>query len=367
MNVDLRAIHVVAPNLNRRFSGVTATILALIPHQARSLKIAALGHHIPADFPRIGWSDILRHGWTRPSNRSFRIWHARRNIEMIAGVLLRDVLRQPWRLVFTSAAQRHHTSFTKWLIRRMDAVIATSPQAASYLEVLSTTIMHGVDLDKFRPSEDRAAEWAKTGLPGRYGIGAFGRIRHQKGTDLFVQAMCRLLPKYPDFTAVVIGLATPDNAGFLNELRRRVTDAGLTDRILFLGELPADEIPGWFRRLLIHVAPQRWEGFGLTPLEAMASSTAVVATRAGVFEHLVADAETGFVVDIEDLPTLTSRLETLMADPGRAELMARSGRVRAEKAFGLTEEARRIGQIYAELWKEEVSASEKKRLGDVVP
>jgi mannosyltransferase len=336
----------VAPNLNRRFSGVTATVQVLLPLQARSLAIACLGHHLPTGVPSLRWRDILIHGWSRPKSAPVRIWHARRNIEMLSGVLLRDLLRQPWRLVFTSAAQRSHSRYTRWLIRRMDAVIATSPQAARFLEVPATIIMHGVDLERFRPAADRTSEWAATGLPGRYGIGAFGRVRHQKGTDLFVEAMCRLLPDYPDFTAVIIGLVTPDNAGFAEGLRQRVAQAGLADRVLFLGELPASEIPGWFRRLLIHVAPQRWEGFGLTPLEAMASGTAVVATRAGVFESLVEDGATGFITDIEDLDGLVARLETLMKDPEQAEAMGREGRVRTSAFFGLEREAEQIEHIY---------------------
>ena len=70
---------------------------------------------------------------------------------MIAGVLLRDIARAPLKLVFTSAAQRHHQPLTRWLIRRMDAVIATNPRSAGFLEVPHTVIMHGVDLDNSIP------------------------------------------------------------------------------------------------------------------------------------------------------------------------------------------------------------------------
>jgi len=347
----LADVEVVAPNLNRRFSGVTATVLALLPHQKRSLGIAALGHHLPSDLPRIGWADILRHGWTPPKGRPFRIWHARRNIEMLAGVLLRDVLRQPWKIVFTSAAQRDHSAYTKFLIRRMDAVIATSPQAARFLEIPHRIVMHGVDLERFRPAQDRNAEWRKTGLPGRYGVGVFGRVRHQKGTDLFADAMCALLPKYPEATAVVIGLATPDNRAFVETIRQRVAAAGLADRFLFLGELPSSEIPSWFARLLIHVAPQRWEGFGLTPLESMASGTAVVASHAGVFPSLVEHEKTGLLVETGDPGSLIAALDRLMANPALAEEMGRAGRRRAERHFSISGEARAIGEVYETLWK----------------
>ncbi len=349
-SADLGAIEVVAPNLNRRYSGVTTTVMGLLPKQRQKVNIASIGYHIPDSLPRVGWLDILTTGWTRPKTKPFRIWHARRNVEMLPGIILRDVLRQPWKLVFTSSAQRDHSAYTKFLIRRMDAVIVGSPQAQSYLQVPSTVVMHSVDVDRFTPAADRAAEWDKASLPGRYGIGALGRVRPQKGTDLFVEAMIRLLPRYPDFAAVVIGLATPDNRSFLDGIKNKIAAAGLSGRIVFLGELAADEVPLWFARLLIHVAPQRWEGYGLTPIESMAAGTAVVATRAGVFETLVEDGKTGLIVDIGDVDALTAAIEKLMADPALAEEMGQAGRIRAAAKFAAAGEADGINAVYDALW-----------------
>lgn len=133
-------IDVIAPNFKRRLSGVTSTIVSLVPLQAKTLSIAAFGPGLPAHLPKLRLHDLPAL-WRRPAKRPFRIWHARRNTEMLAGVVLRDVLSMPVKLVFTSAAQRHHTTWTKALIRRMDAVIATSSRSAAFLEVPATTIL----------------------------------------------------------------------------------------------------------------------------------------------------------------------------------------------------------------------------------
>ena len=90
------------------------------PKLATMFRAAWLGSHAPDGIARIGFADLLKL-WRR---RTPLIWHARRNDEMIAGVLLR-ALGWPLKLVFTSAAQRHHTWLTRWLIRQMDAIIAT--------------------------------------------------------------------------------------------------------------------------------------------------------------------------------------------------------------------------------------------------
>src|SRR5690606_37221924 len=118
-------IEVVAPNLKMRLSGVTSTIVQLVPVQARTLGIATIGPGLPDDLPKMRWWQLPRLPGLPASGRR-RIWHARRNTEMAAGLVLRSVFRAPMYLLFTSAAQRDHRLFTKWLIRRMDAVIATS-------------------------------------------------------------------------------------------------------------------------------------------------------------------------------------------------------------------------------------------------
>lgn len=359
---DVRQVEVIVAHLKRRHTGVTSTVAALLPVQARALKIAALGFGLPADWPQIRWVDLLRHGWRPPPQRSFRIWHARRNNEMLVGLLLRSVLRMPLRLVFTSAAQRHHTGLTRALLARMDRVIATSAEAARYLQVPAKLILHGVDVTRFQPAEDRAREWAATGLPGRFGVGVFGRVRRQKGTDLFVEAMCRLLPKHPDFTAVVVGAVTPDQRIFVERLKAKVAAAGLSGRIMFLGEQPTAEVPVWMRRMTVVVCPQRWEGFGLVPLEAMASGVAVVASRVGAAHHLIVEGETGFLVPPDDLEALVAKLDALMKSPELALAMGQRGRAHVLARFSVEREAAEIAAVYEELFAEARSGHGADRL-----
>src|ERR1700719_355916 len=209
LSADTDNLQLVVPNLHRRYSGVTATNRMVAPKLAKMFRAAWLGPNTPDGIARIGIGDLARL-WRR---RTPLIWHARRNNEMIVGVLLRW-LGWPLKLVFTSAAQRHHTWITRFLINRMDAIIATNDISASFLRREATVIPHGVDTDSYAPPANRAAAFAEAGMPGRYAIGCFGRVRAQKGTDVFVEAMCSLLPHYPDFAAVVVGAITPEQQGF---------------------------------------------------------------------------------------------------------------------------------------------------------
>jgi mannosyltransferase len=337
-------LQLIVPNLHRRYSGVTATNRMVAPKLAKLFRAAWLGSDAPAGIARLGVIDLLKL-WRR---RTPLIWHARRNNEMIAGVLLR-ALGWPLKLVFTSAAQRHHTWITRWLIGKMDAIIATSEISASYLKRKSTVVMHGVDTDIYAPPADRAAAFAESGLPGRYAIGCFGRVRAQKGSDVFVEAMCRLLPRFPDFTAVMVGAVTPDQLSFASELKKRIEAAGLSSRIVITGELGIEEVQRWYQRLLIYAFTSRNEGFGLTLIEAMAAGCALVASRAGAAELVVEDGVTGALTPPGDADALVAALEPLMRDPAAAAAMSVRARARVLERFSLDAEANAIGEVYRTL------------------
>lgn len=339
---------VIAPNFKRRLSGVTATLERVVPAQAKSMSIAALGPVLPPGIPRIRFRD-LGGLWSLPAGRRFRVWHARRNVEMLAGWCLRDLLQAPLKLVFTSASQRKHTRWTRFLIRRMDAVISTSGRTAGYLERESTVVRHGIDPDQFRPAADRGALKTRLGLPPLRWVGCFGRIRHQKGTDVFVDAMLEVLRGRPDCGAIVLGRAVAKDRGYLAELRRKVEASGVADRVLFPAEVPPGRMPEWYAVLDLFVAPQRWEGFGVTPLEAMASAVPVVATSVGAFPELVVPGVTGEIVPPGEVGAMVRAVARHLDD---AALLARAGRAAREhvsRHFTLEGEAEAINAVYRSL------------------
>ena len=343
----LRLIEVIAPNFKRRLSGVTSTIVQLVPEQRKTLGILAFGPGLPAYLPKLRLRDLPAL-WRRPAGRPFRIWHARRNVEMLPGIVLRDVLRMPLRLVFTSASQRRHTGYTRWLIGRMDAVVATSARSGAYLAVPHTVITHGIDQTRFRPAESAAEARRALGLdPATRTVGCFGRVRQGKGTDLFVDAMIALLPRHPGWQAVVAGRATAEHAAFEADLKRRVAEAGLTRRIRFVGE--HRDIERWYRALDLFIAPQRWEGFGLTPLEAMSTGVPVVAADVGVFSDVVTPG-TGTIVPPEDPEALIAAAEPFMADDALRAATAAAALTKARRDFPLAREAAEINAVYERLW-----------------
>jgi mannosyltransferase len=350
---------VIITNLKKRYTGVSGTINALLPAQSKSLKIGFVGADLPGarlarqqnpeNFIHLSlWQAVLLSRKRLPDGRR-RIWHVRRDPEMLLAILLRDVLRLPIRIVFTSAAKRKHSWFPRWMIERMDAVIATTPEAASFVRY-GAIVPHGVDITRFTPPRDKLAAWSNSKLPGKYGIGTFGRIRPEKGTDIFVDAMLQVLPDFPDFTAVIAGLCQPQFSTFKEALEQRIADKRLDKRILFIGEIPADQMPDWYENVLITVASPRYEGYGLTVLEGMACGCAIVASDTGIFRKVVEESDSGQVVPVDDTPALADALRLLMQDPNQCVRLGKNGCHHLEMNYSSVSEAESIRNVFRETW-----------------
>ena len=350
---------VVVTNLHRRYTGVSATVRALVPLQRQDLSIGLLdwgGLGLPA---QVRWGQLLRQGWSRPLHGRYRVWHARRDIEIAIGVLLKKLLKQPWKILFTSAAPKPPGACLAALLQQCDAVIATSERSAGLLECLSEVIYHGVDVDHYSPLDGDclAALHQPVSLPGvvipvqlqgLYWIGAFGRLRPSKGTDLLVEALIRVLPDFPDFGAVFTGLCQAKDMTFFETMQREINAAGLGERIVFLGDLNRDEVLACYRRVLLCVAASRTEGFGLTPLEAMACGRAVLVSGAGIWPQGV-DSEVGASFQTGSADSLTLALQHLLSDPGLLWRMGKQGRQRIIERHSLESEAGKINALYRRL------------------
>ncbi len=343
---DLSQIDVLVPNFKRRLSGVTSTIVRLVPLQARKMALTAVAPEMPDHVPNVSPWRTLTMSRLGPSGD--RVWHARRNTEMLAGLVLKHVFRKRLKLVFTSASQRQHTGYTKWLIDRMDRLIATSKMTASYLDHPANVILHGIDTDVFTPSDDRAALREGLGLPDATLIGCYGRIRAQKGTGDFLEAMIPLMKDRPEVHALIMGRATEKHIDYERGLSALAAQNGLSDRVHFLPEVPVHEMANWYRVLDLFVAPQRWEGFGLTPLEAMACGVPVVATTVGAFPELITD-KVGTLVPPNDQEAMNLAVLRFAADANARRSAGEHARQHTVASHSIKHEAEALLGIYQSL------------------
>jgi glycosyltransferase involved in cell wall biosynthesis len=97
---------------------------------------------------------------------------------------------------------------------------------------------------------------------------------------------------------------------------------GVAGSVVELGHLPDSQLPALYNAADVLLFPSLYEGFGWPPLEAMASGTPVVCSRAGSLDEVVADA--ALTADAEDVDALAWHAGALLTDSGlRAKVVAR--------------------------------------------
>lgn len=339
-------------NSNKRFSGVTSTMLQLIPHQQALTSLAVLGeYHLPSSVDSMTYLELLRLCRVPLANGLPRVFHARRNDEMIQALIAKRIFGAKLSIAFTSTAQRHHSRFTRWLMSQMDAIISTCDAAASYIDCRPVDIIvpHGIDTSRYTPAQSRKKAWRALGLPGDIGIGIFGRVRHSKGIDILVDAVMPLLHQHQQVTIVVCGECIAKDRAYQTQLQESIEQAGLSQRFVFLGKQPFENLPGLFRAMTIVAALSREEGYGLTPLEAMASGSAVLTSEAGAWNDIIQSGKQGYRVKTGSVEAAREKLSTMLNDLPQTELMGTVAREYVMEHYTVEREARDLTQFLLSL------------------
>jgi mannosyltransferase len=343
-------VNLIVTDIHPGITGVGATIRTLVPHIHPIEPVTMVSSRTLPGIRSVGIFQAISTCLKPPLGKPFRIWHARRNKEMLLGLIVKYLLRGRVKLVMTSCALRRHSWFPRQLLASMDAIIATSAEAASYVNNVVATIPHGVDCDRFRPAHNRSEALKRLGIPGQYGVSVVGRIRPEKGTDLFVDAMIRLLPRHPGFTACIAGKATLEYQAFQKQLEEKIAKAGLTHRFVWLGEVDYEHMPQFHSAMSLCVAPARYEGFGLVALEAMACGVPVVASQTGCYREVIIPGVNGSLAPCDDAEALTAALHSLMEKPEELSKLGQAGRKLVEESYSARLEAARIVDVYRDLW-----------------
>ncbi|MEV7346101.1 D-inositol-3-phosphate glycosyltransferase [Streptomyces sp. NPDC093544] len=249
------------------------------------------------------------------------------------------------------------------IVRAADRLIANTAEEADELvrhyeaERDKVAVVHpGVNLDRFRPADGRAAARARLGLPQDALIPLFaGRIQPLKAPDVLLRAVAVLLEERPDLRSKIVvpvvggpsgsGLAKPEG---LQKLAARL---GVADVVCFRPPVGQEQLADWFRAASVLVMPSYSESFGLVAIEAQATGTPVLAAAVGGLPVAVRDQETGFLVKGHD-PAAYARVLRDFADD--QELSARLGAAAARHAqgFGWDASAAATADVYTAAMQE---------------
>lgn len=222
-------------------------------------------------------------------------------------------------------------------------------------------IHNGIDVERWRPVQNREF-LASVGMdPDRPSVVFVGRITRQKGLPYLLQA-ARLLP--PE-VQLILCAGAPDTPEIMAEVQEGVKLLQQTrEGVIWIERmLPRDELSAILTAATTFVCPSVYEPLGIVNLEAMACGAAVVGTATGGIPEVVADGVTGRLVPIEQVQDgtgtpvdperyvadLASVLTEVATDPARAREYGEAGRERARDDFSWGAIADTTRALYAEL------------------
>lgn len=300
---------------------------ALIAHAQRLARHYDVIHvHLPDPMANLALA------FARPTCKVVVHWHS-------------DIVNQRTALKLYAPLQRS-------LLRRADAIIATSPpyaKSSPWLREFAEKVAV-IPIGIQDPCSSPAATPEKVhAIRSQYGdrriIFALGRMTYYKGFDTLISASSCLPPD----TVILIGGA----GELLEPYRQRVVENGLQEKIHFLGRVSDDLLPSLFAASDVFCLPStvRSEAFGVVLLEAMAAAKPIVACNipgSGV-PWVNRHGETGFNVPPADAVSLAARLRQVLDDSALAKALGTAGRQRYEMAFTSKLMVHKTLSLYEEL------------------
>jgi len=217
----------------------------------------------------------------------------------VAAVLLAKMLGKP--VVVTARGSDINVyrqypvprTLIKWASKRASAIITVCQALKNVLCEMSvskdkvTVLRNGVDLDLFRPHENRFEIRKNLNLNGKILL-MVGRLVKLKGHDLVIQALTLL----KDTSLLIVGEGEEKES-----LEEKINKLGLENRVRLLGAVPHRDLPDYYSAADALILASSSEGWANVILESLSCGTPVVATNVGGTSEIVVSPESGILVN----------------------------------------------------------------------
>ena len=177
-----------------------------------------------------------------------------------------------------------------------------------------------------------------------------GAIRPQKNIPRLVEAFALVRtaladhPQYRDLRLIIVG----DEITRYPSVRQAVMQSRVEDAVRFLGFVPFDTMRVFYEAATAFVFPSLYEGFGLPPLEAMASGTPVITSSTSSLPEVVGDA--AMLVNPENVFDIARGIKEVLLNPPLRSQLIEAGRIHVAK-YSWKHTAQQVLEIYREIAK----------------
>ena len=257
-----------------------------------------------------------------------------------------DILKDP-AINYGIRLSRRYDAIVRKVLREADAVITAS--RATYSEAVRVVedrenvylIPNGVDLKRFNPNIEGACIRRKLGIGSEFVIFTVRNHKPVHGIAYLVMAASIVARRRKDVVFIIGG------DGVLRSFHEQMAvKLGVSDRVIFTGRIPQEELPYYYAASDVVVVPSLQEAFGLVVSEGMAAGKPVVASRVGGILDQVVDGYNGFLVEPGKPEEIAERIIYLADNPDEARRMGLRGRRIAEEKFDIEKRVDRIISLY---------------------
>jgi glycosyltransferase involved in cell wall biosynthesis len=168
-----------------------------------------------------------------------------------------------------------------------------------------------------------------------------GRMVPEKGGRVLIEALPKVLAKFPDAKAVIVG-----KGGFVDELKALAEHYKLGHKALFTGYVDDDTLLRLYRVSDAFVVPSLYEPFGIVALESMAAGLPVVASDAGGLWEIVEHDVTGISTYAGDSDSLAWGMLQVLQRPEHSQWLVQNAVQRVRDVFNWERIAEQTEEVY---------------------
>lgn len=138
-----------------------------------------------------------------------------------------------------------------------------------------------------------------------------GTLQPRKNLIRLIEAFALLEPR--TYNLVIVGMINEGRGGWKYQpIFAKVAELGLKNRVIFTGYLPDDDVPGVFKGAIAYVLPSLYEGFGIPPIEAMATGVPVIVSKVSSLPEICGPAAT-YIENPYDVISIKVALEQILS------------------------------------------------------
>jgi glycogen(starch) synthase len=306
-------------------------------------------------------ADMLAAGVEVGDRWSFDVVHGHDWLVASAGDHLANRFRAPLVTTIHATEYGRHQGWVKshpqsyihgverWMANRADRMITCSAYMREHVadiygleERRISVIPNGIDPSELVPVDDLDSLRARFAAPDQRLVLLVGRLVYEKGFQVALAALPRLIERLGEVRFLVAGSGTAEQ-----ELKEQARRLGLDGHGTFLGWIGDDVLHSLYRIADLTVVPSIYEPFGLVALEAMASGCPCLVSDTGGLREVVPHEDVGLRFRSRDPDSLGEMAERLLTDVNLRDRMVAEASEHV-LSFDWADVARQVAGVYAD-------------------